>query len=324
MTRGPERPFAPRSRIGGRPCRGRASLVGRAQQAPPNAEPATAPLNTVIPVDRAITTGRFANGLRYYIRANGKPEDRAELRLAVNAGSVLEDDDQRGLAHFVEHMAFNGTRNFPKQDIVNFVQSIGMRFGSHLNAYTSFDETVYQLQVPTDRAEVMDRAMLVLSDWAQNVTFDPVEIDKERGVVLEEWRLGRGAQGRLRDKQFPVLLAGIALRRPSADRHARGAAELQARAADPVLQGLVPAGPHGRRRRRRLRRQGRRGAREEALRVDSRRRDRSARVRRFRCRREAGTLVRHRGRRRAHARPAFRSTTRCRRAIRPRSGPTGR
>ncbi len=126
----------------------------------------------------------------------------------MNAGSVLEDDDQRGLAHFVEHMAFNGTKNFPKQDIVNFVQSIGMRFGSHLNAYTSFDETVYQLQVPTDRAEVMDRAMLVLSDWAQNVSFDPVEIDKERGVVLEEWRLGRGAQGRLRDKQFPVLLAG--------------------------------------------------------------------------------------------------------------------
>jgi zinc protease len=184
------------------------ALLGRAQQAPPNAGPATAPLTTVIPVDRVITTGRFSNGLRYYIRANGKPEDRAELRLAVNAGSVLEDDDQRGLAHFVEHMAFNGTKNFPKQDIVNFVQSIGMRFGSHLNAYTSFDETVYQLQVPTDRADVMDRAMLVLSDWAQNVTFDPAEIDKERGVVLEEWRLGRGAQGRLRDKQFPVLLAG--------------------------------------------------------------------------------------------------------------------
>jgi zinc protease len=105
-------------------------------------------------------------------------------------------------------MAFNGTKNFPKLDIVNFVQSIGMRFGSHLNAYTSFDETVYQLQVPTDREDVMDRAMLVLSDWAQNVTFDPEEIDKERGVVMEEWRLGRGAQGRLRDKQFPVLLEG--------------------------------------------------------------------------------------------------------------------
>ena len=184
-----------------------AVLVGRAQQPAP-ASPATAPLDTVIPVDPAITIGRFSNGLRYYIRRNAKPEGRAELRLAVNAGSVLEDEDQRGLAHFVEHMAFNGTKNFPKLDIVNFVQSIGMRFGSHLNAYTSFDETVYQLQVPTDRAEVMDRAMLVLSDWAQNVTFDPVEIDKERGVIMEEWRLGRGAEGRLRDKQFPVLLAG--------------------------------------------------------------------------------------------------------------------
>ena len=203
MTRGPERSF---SLIVAAALVAALVAVGRAQQ--PAGNPATAPLNTVIPVDRAITTGRYANGLRYYIRANGKPEQRAELRLAVNAGSVLEDDDQRGLAHFVEHMAFNGTKNFPKLDIVNFVQSIGMRFGSHLNAYTSFDETVYQLQVPTDRPAIMDRAMLVLSDWAQNVTFDPEEIDKERGVVLEEWRLGRGAQGRLRDKQFPVLLAG--------------------------------------------------------------------------------------------------------------------
>jgi zinc protease len=184
-------------------------VVGTAQQpAAPGAPPATAPLTATIPVDPVITTGRFANGLRYYIRANKKPETRAELRLAVNAGSVLEADDQRGLAHFAEHMAFNGTRNFPKQDIINFVQSIGMRFGNHLNAYTSFDETVYMLQVPTDRPEFLERAMLVMSDWAQHVTFDPVEIDKERGVVLEEWRLGRGAQGRLRDKQFPVLLAG--------------------------------------------------------------------------------------------------------------------
>jgi zinc protease len=183
-------------------------LAVDARQSGPAVSPATAPPSATIPVDPAITTGRFANGLRYYIRANRRPQGRAELRLALNAGSVLEDDDQRGLAHFVEHMAFNGTKNFPKQDIIHFVQSIGMRFGNHLNAYTSFDETVYMLQMPTDRPEVMDRAMLVLSDWAQHVTFDPVEVDKERGVVLEEWRLGRGAQGRLRDKQFPVLLEG--------------------------------------------------------------------------------------------------------------------
>ena len=186
-----------------------AAGVGIARQQPnPASSAATAPLNQAIPVDPSITTGRFANGLKYYIRKNAKPEDRAELRLALNAGSVLEDDDQRGLAHFVEHMAFNGTKNFPKLDIVNFVQSIGMRFGNDLNAYTSFDETVYQLQVPTDKPEVLERAMLILGDWAQNVTFDPAEIDKERGVVLEEWRLGRGAEGRLRDKQFPVILQG--------------------------------------------------------------------------------------------------------------------
>ena len=211
MTRGPERPFSPFVLGWVAALVTASALVGRAQQAPPivdPANPATAPLTSVIPVDRAITTGRFANGLRYYIRANGKPEDRAELRLAVNAGSVLEDDDQRGLAHFVEHMAFNGTRNFPKQDIVNFVQSIGMRFGSDLNAYTSFDETVYSCRCrPTSRRSSIARCS-ILGDWAQNVTFDPVEIDKERGVVLEEWRLGRGAQGRLRDKQFPVLLPG--------------------------------------------------------------------------------------------------------------------
>src|SRR5262249_37904565 len=144
----------------------------------------------------------------YYIRQNKKPEGRAELRLAVNAGSILEDEDQRGLAHFVEHMAFNGTKNFPKQEIVNFLQSIGMQFGAHVNASTSFDETKYMLQVPTAKADVLDKAFLILEDWAHNVTFDPAEIEKERGVVMEEWRLGQGAGMRITDKQFPVLLKG--------------------------------------------------------------------------------------------------------------------
>ncbi|MEO8070283.1 MAG: insulinase family protein, partial [Acidobacteriota bacterium] len=171
----------------------------------PSTSPQPAPLSATIPVDPQVTTGRFANGLRYYIRANKRPEDRAELRLVVNAGSILEEDDQRGLAHFVEHMAFNGTRNFPKQDIVSFIESIGMKFGADLNASTSFDETVYKLQVPTDKPEVLDKAMLILEDWAHNVTFDPVEIDKERGVIIEEWRLGRGAAARMWDKQAPVL-----------------------------------------------------------------------------------------------------------------------
>lgn len=165
-------------------------------------------LSQPVPVDPLISTGTFPNGLRYYIRANKLPEKRAELRLAVNAGSVLEDPDQLGLAHMVEHMAFNGTKHFAKQDIVNFMESIGMRFGPSLNAFTSFDETVYMLTVPTDKPEVLAKAFLVLEDWAHDLSFDPAEIDKERGVIVEEWRLGRGAGARMRDAQFPILFKG--------------------------------------------------------------------------------------------------------------------
>src|SRR5262245_49388577 len=161
-----------------------------------------------MPVDSAIAMGRLPNALRYYVRANPRPEKRAELRLVVKAGSILEDDDQQGLAHFVEHMAFNGTKQFPKQDIIAFIESLGMRFGADLNAYTSFDETVYMLQVPTDKPGTLDRAMSILEDWAHNITFDPAEVDKERGVVMEEWRLRRGAGARMTDKLFPVLLQG--------------------------------------------------------------------------------------------------------------------
>ena len=167
-----------------------------------------ASLSDPIPVEREITIGQLPNGFRYYVRANRKPEKRAELRLVVKAGSVLEDDDQQGLAHFVEHMAFNGTAHFPKNEIVKFIESLGMRFGADLNAYTSFDETVYMLQVPTDKPEVMDKALLVLEDWAHNVSFETDEINKERGVVMEEWRLRRGAGARTTDKLFPILLKG--------------------------------------------------------------------------------------------------------------------
>jgi zinc protease len=165
-------------------------------------------LTQSMPVDPAITQGQLANGLRYYVRANKKPENRAELRLVIKAGSILEDDDQRGLAHFVEHMAFNGTEHFPKQQVVSFLESLGMRFGADVNAYTSFDETVYMLTVPTDKPETMDRALLILEDWAKGVSFDPVEVDKERGVVMEEWRLRRGANARMQDKVFPIWLQG--------------------------------------------------------------------------------------------------------------------
>jgi zinc protease len=165
-------------------------------------------LTAKVPVDPAITTGRFDNGLRYYIRVNKQPANRIELRLAVNAGSILEDDDQQGLAHFVEHMAFNGTKNFPKDAVPKFFESIGMRFGPSLNAFTSFDQTVYMQQIPADKPDVVQKAFQVLEDWAHNLSFEPAEIDKERGVIVEEWRLGRGAGARMRDKQLPILLKG--------------------------------------------------------------------------------------------------------------------
>ena len=165
-------------------------------------------LKDPMPIDPRITVGKFANGLRYYVRANDSPEKRAELRLVVKAGSILEDDDQQGLAHFVEHMAFNGTRHFPKNEVVSFIESLGMRFGADLNAFTSFDETVYTLQVPIDKVETIDRALLILEDWAHNVTFDPAEIDRERGVIMEEWRLRRGEGARTQDKLFPIMFKG--------------------------------------------------------------------------------------------------------------------
>ena len=179
-----------------------------AQQPAATIDLKNAPLGLTIPVDPLITVGTLPNGLRYYVRENRLPQARAELRLVVKAGSVLEDEDQRGLAHFVEHMAFNGTRNFPKQEIVSVMQALGMRFGAHVNAHTSFDETVYEMQIPTDNPAVIDRSLTILEDFAHNVSFDPVEIDKERGVILEEWRLGLGAGERIRDAQMPVLLKG--------------------------------------------------------------------------------------------------------------------
>lgn len=161
--------------------------------------------NKPLPVDPKIRTGVLSNGMKYYVRYNAKPEHRAELRLAVNAGSTAEDDDQQGLAHFCEHMAFNGTKNFAKNDIVNFIESIGMKFGADLNAYTSFDETVYMLQLPTDTESIMLKGFDILEEWAHNVSYEPAEIDKERGVVVEEWRLGQGAQERMRRKYWPIL-----------------------------------------------------------------------------------------------------------------------
>lgn len=162
-------------------------------------------LDGKLPLDPDVRVGKLKNGLTYYIRKNEKPEDKVELRLVVNAGSMLETEEQQGLAHFLEHMAFNGTKNFEKNELVSYLQSVGVKFGADLNAYTSFDETVYILPIPSDDEEILDKGLTVLEDWAHNIELAEEEIDKERGVVMEEWRLGQGANQRMRDEWFPVM-----------------------------------------------------------------------------------------------------------------------
>lgn len=163
-------------------------------------------LNSSIPADPNVKIGKLENGLVYYIRKNAKPEKRVMLQLATNAGSINETADQVGLAHFCEHMMFNGTKNFPKNELINFLQSTGVRFGGDINAYTSFDETVYMLEIPTDKVGLLDKGYQVLEDWAHLATFDGAEIDRERGVIIEEWRMGLGADDRMRKKTFPIIL----------------------------------------------------------------------------------------------------------------------
>jgi zinc protease len=178
--------------------------------------PAAAPAQTVapqqpsgtLPFDPAVTTGSLPNGLRYYIRHNERPDDRVSMQLAVKAGSVDETDAQQGLAHFLEHMAFNGTTHFKAGELIATLESSGARMGPHVNAYTAFDETVYMFELPTTREGLVEKGLQALGDFAGGMTLDPAEIDKERGVVLEEWRGGLGAAARIRDQQLPVLYQG--------------------------------------------------------------------------------------------------------------------
>lgn len=172
------------------------------------AQPSAAELAQKLSFDPLVTVGTLDNGLRYYIMVNKLPAKRAELRLAVSVGSVFEADDQRGLAHVTEHMAFNGTEHFPKNDLIHYLQSIGVRFGADVNAYTNYDETVYMLQVPTDSGKFLATGIEILGDWAHGLTFDSLEVNAERGVVSEEWRLRRGAGARMQDIQMPTLLKG--------------------------------------------------------------------------------------------------------------------
>jgi zinc protease len=165
-------------------------------------------LDKTLPIDPAVKSGRLPNGIRYFIRENKRPAGRVAMRLAVDAAAIQEDADQRGLAHFIEHMAFNGTEHFKPGELVSFLESIGARFGPHVNASTSFDETIYMLEIPTDRDGYVDRGMLVLRDFAAGISLLPAEVEKERGVVMEEWRGRLGAGSRLTDKQLPVIFQG--------------------------------------------------------------------------------------------------------------------
>ncbi len=162
-------------------------------------------LTAKIGVDPSVRIGKLENGMTYYIKANKKPENRVEFRLAVNAGSNQEDDDQQGLAHFTEHMAFNGMEGLPGNAVVSELQKIGVAFGMDLNAYTSFDETVYMVKMPSDDQKHIDLGMKILYGWAHALLFDGKEIDAERGVIAEEYRMGLGADDRMSKQWFPVL-----------------------------------------------------------------------------------------------------------------------
>ena len=158
--------------------------------------------------DPEVISGTLDNGLKYYIKQNAKPEKRLELRLYINAGSIVEDDDQRGLAHFVEHMAFNGTKNFPRTEMVDYLTSIGMGYHNGLNGGTSYDYTVYEFKLPTDDENKVRKGISILSDIAWQVSFEPSEIERERGVIQEEWRLGQSAARRIQDQIDKVRFAG--------------------------------------------------------------------------------------------------------------------
>src|SRR3954463_13791876 len=178
------------------------ALAALAQQAAPAR---TFAPQDIIPFDAAVRRSTLPNGLTYYVRRNARPANRVLLRLAVKTGSLDEADDQQGLAHMLEHMAFNGSTHFKPGELVSYFESTGARLGPHVNAYTSFEETVYMLDLPSDKPEIVRKGLTAMADFAGGLALDPKEIDKERGVVIEEWRGGLGAGSRIRDKQIPVL-----------------------------------------------------------------------------------------------------------------------
>ena len=216
-------------------------------------------LSADMPVDPEVLVGGLPNGLRFYIRPNPKPAREVELRLVVKAGSVLEDDDQRGLAHFVEHMQFQGSKHFPGQSIASFLSSIGLSIGEDANAADELRRhAVPRCACPTDRPGILDKALTVLEDWAGGALFEPAAIERQRPIVLAEWRRNLGAERTDRREVAPRAAGGIAIRRPIADRDHVGDRDRAARTADAVLSRLVPPGSDGRDRRRRRRPERRR------------------------------------------------------------------
>jgi len=180
-------------------------ILGSAVMASAQQQPQMPP----IPTDPNVRIGKLENGLTYYIRHNELPENRADFYIAQKVGSILEEENQRGLAHFLEHMCFNGTTNFPGKALINYLETIGVRFGENLNAYTSIDETVYNIaNVPVIRDGIVDSCLLILHDWANDLTLDPKEIDNERGVIHEEWRTGQGAMMRMYEQALPKAFEG--------------------------------------------------------------------------------------------------------------------
>src|SRR5476649_2414119 len=165
-------------------------------------------LSDPLPLAPEVTVGKLPNGLTYYIKKNERPAQKVELRLVVKAGSILEDEDQQGLAHFTEHMAFNGSTHFKRNELISYLQSIGVKFGADLNAYTSFDETVYVLPIPTTNKENLEKGFLVLEDWAHGSKFNPADINSGRGIIMEELRRGKGADDRINKVLMPKLLNG--------------------------------------------------------------------------------------------------------------------
>ncbi|MGA9650867.1 M16 family metallopeptidase, partial [Pedobacter sp.] len=159
-----------------------------------------------IPLDPALKIGKLPNGFTYYIRRNTMPAKMAQLYLVNKFGSLVEDDDQQGLAHFMEHMNFNGTKNFPKNELIEYLQKSGVRFGADVNAHTGFEETVYELPLPSDDPQLLRNGIGIMRDWAQEALLEPVEIDKERGVILEEARLRKGTSERMSKTYMPMLL----------------------------------------------------------------------------------------------------------------------